>query len=50
VDPDTGRVLGKREKQVGEIELISHQDENISEAKIKSGSGFKAGDVVKTLK
>jgi len=50
VDPDTGRVLGKREKQVGEIELISHQDENISEAKIKSGSGFKTGDVVRALK
>lgn len=50
VDPDTGRVLGKREKQVGEIELISHQDENISEARTKSGSGFKAGDVVRAVK
>jgi curli biogenesis system outer membrane secretion channel CsgG len=49
VDPDTGRVIGRREKLIGEIVLSSHQSERISEASIKSGTGFKAGDVVKVL-
>lgn len=50
VDPDTGRVIGKREEQIGEIVLSSHQGANISEAKIKSGSGFKAGDTIRVMK
>jgi curli biogenesis system outer membrane secretion channel CsgG len=47
VDPDTGRVIGKREKLIGEIKLAEHQGERISEAEVSSGTGFKAGDVVK---
>ena len=50
IDPETGRSLGKREKQVGEIVLTSHQNENVSEARIKTGSGFQTGDVVRTVK
>lgn len=50
VDPDTGRVIGKREKQIGEIILQAHQGVNVSEAAVKSGTGFQKGDVVKALK
>ncbi len=50
VDPETGRVLGKREKKIGEIAISSHQGVYISEASIKSGIGFKAGDVVRSEK
>ncbi|MDZ4384201.1 MAG: hypothetical protein U0940_01825, partial [Nitrospirota bacterium] len=50
IDPETGRSLGKREKQIGEIILTSHQNENISEARIKTGSGFQTGDVIRTVK
>ncbi len=48
VDPDTGRVIGRVESKIGEAVLSSHQDDSISRAIIKSGGGFKAGDVVKT--
>jgi len=48
VDPDTGRVIGHAESKIGEALLASHQDANISRATIKSGSGFKAGDVIKS--
>ena len=47
VDPDTGRVIGKREKLIGEVKLLEHQGERISETEVTSGTGFKAGDVVK---
>lgn len=47
VDPETGHVIGKREKLIGEVVLTSHQDENISEALVKSGVGFQTGDVVR---
>jgi curli biogenesis system outer membrane secretion channel CsgG len=50
VDPDTGRVIGKREKLIGEIKLAEHQGERISEAEVSSGTGFKVGDVVKVKK
>lgn len=50
VDPDTGRVIGKKESQVGELVLSAHQGDNISEAKVKSGSGFKVGDTVRVMK
>lgn len=50
VDPDTGRVIGKREKLIGEIKLAEHQGERISEATVSSGTGFKPGDVVKVKK
>ncbi len=48
VDPDTGRVIGRAESKIGEVVLSSHQDESISRAIIKSGSGFRAGDVIRT--
>lgn len=48
VDPDTGRVIGRAEKKIGELLLSSHQDESISRATVKTGSGFKAGDVIRT--
>lgn len=47
VDPDTGRVIGKREKLVGEVTLESHQGDRISIGSATSGSGFKAGDVIR---
>jgi len=50
VDPDTGRVIGKREKLVGEVKLTEHQGERISETEVISGTGFKVGDVVKVKK
>lgn len=50
VDPDTGRVIGKREKLIGEVELTGHQGERISETEVISGTGFKVGDVVKVKK
>ncbi len=50
VDPETGRVLGRRQKKIGTIVLTSHQGERISEATIKSGAAFKAGDIVKVVR
>ena len=50
VDPETGRSLGKREKMIGEISLTNHQNDRISEAKITSGIGFQAGDVLRVMK
>ncbi len=50
VDPDTGRVIGKREKKIGEIMLTSHESDRISDATVRSGVGFAVGDVVKVLK
>ncbi len=49
-DPDTGRVIGKEESRIGELMIISHMNDKISSANIKSGAGFKAGDLVKALK
>ncbi|MEK7828348.1 MAG: hypothetical protein AAB256_01025 [Deltaproteobacteria bacterium] len=50
VDPDTGRVIGKREKQIGEIMFTSHQSDKISEGAVSSGMGFQAGDIVRAIK
>ncbi|MBI5047482.1 MAG: hypothetical protein HZB54_00835 [Deltaproteobacteria bacterium] len=50
VDPDTGRVIGKREKQIGEIMFTSHQNEKVSEGTVSSGMGFQAGDIVRAIK
>ncbi len=49
VDPDTGRVIGRREKKIGEITITTHQSESVSDATVKSGSGFHVGDVVKVM-
>ena len=50
IDPETGRSLGKREKQIGELMLTSHQNDRVSEAKVSSGTGFQAGDIVRVIK
>lgn len=50
VDPETGRVIGKREKKIGELMLTSHQGERISEASVKTGVGFQVGDIIKAVK
>lgn len=50
VDPETKRVIGKREKQIGEVMIVNHQGERVSEAKITSGAGFQAGDIVRVMK
>jgi curli biogenesis system outer membrane secretion channel CsgG len=50
IDPETGRSIGKREKLIGEITLMSHQNDRISEAKITSGTGFQIGDIVRVMK
>jgi len=50
IDPETGRSLGKREKQIGEIALVSHTNDRVSEAKVSSGTGFQAGDIVRQIR
>lgn len=49
-DPDTGRVIGREENQIGEIMFTSHQSEKISEGTVSSGTGFQAGDIVRVIK
>lgn len=46
-DPDSGQILGYKESKFGVIQISNHQNENISEATIVSGSGFQVGDVAK---
>lgn len=50
VDPETGRSLGKREKQIGELTLVSHTNDRVSEAQVSSGAGFQAGDIVRAAR
>jgi len=50
IDPETGRSLGKREKLIGEIALVSHTNDRVSEAKVSSGTGFQAGDIVRQIR
>jgi curli biogenesis system outer membrane secretion channel CsgG len=50
IDPDTGRSLGKREKMIGELTLVNHSNERVSEAKVSSGAGFQPGDVIRAVK
>lgn len=45
-DPDTGEVLGREEKKVGEIKIIQVKGEKLSEATIVSGKA-EEGDIVK---
>lgn len=49
IDPDSGRVLGKRETRVGEIVVSSHQNEAITLSQTVSGKARK-GDIVKVIK
>lgn len=48
-DPDSGQILGYKESKIGVIQISNHQNENISEATIVSGSGFQVGDVAKQI-
>lgn len=48
VDPDTGVKLGSVETRVGQIELTS-VEENRSIGRIKEGSGFQPGDLLKII-
>lgn len=50
IDPDSGRSLGKRETQVGEIVLTHHQNDRISEAKNSSNASLQVGDIVRTIR
>ncbi|MEJ5165703.1 MAG: CsgG/HfaB family protein [Thermoanaerobaculia bacterium] len=45
-DPDTGEVLGREEKKVGEIKIVEVKGEKLSEATIISGSA-EEGNIVK---
>jgi hypothetical protein len=47
-DPATGAVIRRMTSQVGTIQ-ITDVDEGSAEAKILTGSGFKVGDMVKTV-
>ena len=47
-DPSTGAVIRRMTSQMGTIQ-ITDVDEGSAEAKILSGSGFKVGDMVKTV-
>ncbi|MBI5441300.1 MAG: hypothetical protein HY900_08835 [Deltaproteobacteria bacterium] len=46
-DPDTGEVLGSDELKVGRVKVTKVMGARLSTASIVSGSGFKAGDMVK---
>lgn len=50
IDPDTNKVIGKREKQIGEIMFTQHQNDKISEGTVSSGMGFQKGDIVRAIK
>lgn len=50
IDPESGRSLGNREKMIGELTLINHQNDRISEAGITFGTGFQVGDIVRVIK
>jgi curli biogenesis system outer membrane secretion channel CsgG len=45
-DPATGQVLGKQEKQVGQL-LVTQVRDRIAIAEVKSGSGFAKNDIVR---
>lgn len=49
-DPDTGRVIGRKQKKVGEIVIVSHVNANMSNTTVKSGSGFAVGNLVKEVR
>jgi curli biogenesis system outer membrane secretion channel CsgG len=47
IDPDTGLSLGSDETKIGVIEVTGFMGEKVSKAAVKSGSGFKVGDLVR---
>ncbi len=50
MDPDTGRVIGKDENKIGELMIVSHMSDKLSKVDVRSGTGFKAGDLIKAIK
>ena len=46
-DPDTGEVLGSDETKVGRVKVTKVMGARLSTASVVSGSGFKAGDMIK---
>jgi len=50
MDPDTGRVIGKDENKIGELMIVSHMNDKLSKVDVRSGTGFKAGDLIKAIK
>ncbi|MBI5887089.1 MAG: hypothetical protein HZB82_00050 [Deltaproteobacteria bacterium] len=50
VDPDTGRVIGKDENKIGELMIVNHMNDKMSKVDVRSGTGFKAGDLIKAIK
>ena len=49
IDPETGRAVGTLQQKIGEIVLTTHQGARLSEASARSGAGFAAGDIIKTV-
>lgn len=49
VDPDTGEVLGKTTEKIGVMEITKVESGRLSKAKAVRGSGFKKGDVIRSL-
>lgn len=47
LDLNSGKIIGYLESKVGVIEIVEHQDENLSKANIVSGIGIQAGDIVR---
>ncbi len=47
-DPDTGEVLGTNETKVGRVRITAVRGPRLSTAAVTDGSGFKAGDELKT--
>ena len=53
VDPETGRVIGRRQRRIAELVITKHQSDRVSITKVKSfkeGEVIRAGDVIKLLK
>lgn len=46
-DPDNGQILGYKENKIGVVQISRHQNENLSEATVVSGTGFQAGNLAK---
>lgn len=46
-DPDTGEVLGQDESKVGRVKVTAVKGPRMSTATSTSGSGFKAGDLIR---
>jgi hypothetical protein len=48
-DLDNVQILGYKENKIGVIKINRHQNENLTEASILSGSGFQIGDIARPI-